>query len=335
MLAKLFARLIFTTVAGLCLSSCNSPAKQSIGSFQKVDNGFDSIVSADASIEVIADSLDWSEGPLWIESQQMLLFSDIPVNTVYKWTPKGGKQVYLKPSGYTSTLQRGGEIGSNGLALSKDGQLVLCQHGDRRIAVMRAPLDKPAPDFQTLADNYKGKKFDSPNDLVYDNKGSLYFTDPPYGLEKLVEDTNKQAPYQGVYRLTNGEVHLLVDSITRPNGIAFTPDFKTLIVANSDENKPYWYAFDISETDSLINPRIFYNIATSPFPEKGGGDGFKIDKKGNVYASGPGGIWIFNSKAVLLGRILIPEAVSNCVLADDEKTLYVTADRYVLKIRLR
>ncbi|HMF71991.1 MAG TPA: SMP-30/gluconolactonase/LRE family protein, partial [Flavitalea sp.] len=183
--------------------------------------------------------------------------------------------------------------------------------------------------------NYKGKKFDSPNDLVYDNKGSLYFTDPPYGLEKLVEDTNKQAPYQGVYRLTNGEVHLLVDSITRPNGLAFTPDFKTLIVANSDEKKPYWYAFDISETDSLINPRIFYNIATSPFPEKGGGDGFKIDKKGNVYASGPGGIWIFNSKAVLLGRILIPEAVSNCVLADDEKTLYVTADRYVLKIRLR
>jgi gluconolactonase len=200
---------------------------------------------------------------------------------------------------------------------------------------MDAPLDKPSAKFVSLADNYQGKKFDSPNDVVFDSKGSFYFTDPPYGLEKLVEDTNKQAPYQGVYRVTNGNVQLLLDSITRPNGIALTPDFKTLIVANSDEHKPYWYAYDVSDTGALTNPRIFYNMLNAPYTEKGGADGFKIDKQGNMFASAPGGIWIFDKTAKLLGRIKITEQVSNCALADNDKTLFVTADRYVLKIKLR
>ena len=335
MFANLVARLFVFTVTGLCFSSCNTHPATQIGSFQRLEPGFDSIIGDNASIEIIADSLDWCEGPLWVDAHQMLLFSDIPVNTIYKWTSTGGKQIYLKPAGYTSSVKRGGEIGSNGLTLNDKGELIICQHGDRRIARMDAPVDKPLAKFVTLADNYQGKKFDSPNDLVYDNKGNLYFTDPPYGLEKLVEDTNKQAPYQGVYRVSNGIVHLLVDSISRPNGLAFTPDFKTLIIANSDEAKPYWYAYDISGNDSLNNPRIFYNAAKAPFNEKGGGDGLKVDKKGYVFASGPGGIWIFNKDAKLLGRIRIPEQVSNCVLADNDKTLFVTADRYVLKVHLR
>ncbi|MHA4846829.1 SMP-30/gluconolactonase/LRE family protein [Flavitalea antarctica] len=335
MFANLIYRYLSLAIAGLLFYSCNSTTPDAVGSFEKLDPEFDAVISSSASIEIIADSLDWSEGPLWLEDQQTLLFSDIPPNTIYKWTAGGGKQVYLKPSGYTSNLKRGGEVGSNGLTLSPEGQLVICQHGDRRIAKMKAPLDKPAPEFETLVDNFNGKKFDSPNDIVFDNRGNFYFTDPPYGLEKLVEDPNKEAAYQGVYRVTNGKAHLLVDSISRPNGIAFTPDYKTLIVANSDENKPNWYAFDISPTDSLVNPRIFYHMPDAHFKEKGGGDGLKIDKKGYVFATGPGGVWVFNKNAKLLGRIRVSEAVSNCAFADDDKTLFVTADRYVLKIRLR
>jgi gluconolactonase len=329
------SKFLSAAIAGFFLFSCAPPTSHPAGSFEKLDSAFDSIVSANATIEIIADSLDWSEGPVWIESQRMLLFSDIPVNTIYKWTPEGGKQVYLTPSGYTSTVKRGGETGSNGLALDQDGQLILCQHGDRRIARMNADIDKPSPDFITLVDNYQGKKFDSPNDLAFDGKGNLYFTDPPYGLEKLVDDRNKQAPYQGVYRLTNGTAHLLIDSISRPNGIGFMPDYKTLLIANSDPDRPYWYAFDVTDNDSLSNGRIFYNGANAPFAEKGAGDGFKIDSKGNVYASAPGGIWLFNKDAKLLGRIKIAGAVSNCVLADNEHTLYITADSHVWKVKLR
>jgi gluconolactonase len=265
----------------------------------------------------------------------MLLFSDIPVNTIYKWTPAGGKEMYLKPSGYTSGKPRGGEIGSNGLTLNDKNQLVLCQHGDRRIAVMNTPIDKPAADFISLADNYQGKKIDSPNDLVYDQRGNLYFTDPPYGLEKNVEDSNKEAAYQGVYRILNGKVQLLVDTITRPNGIAFTPDYKTLIVANSDEKNPHLYAFDIAENDSVVNPRVFIDLSKAGFSRKGGADGFKIDSKGNLYVTAPGGVWIYDKNAMLLGRILVPEFTSNVAFADNEKTLFITADRYVLKVTLR
>ena len=335
MFATFYYRVLLFTVTGLCLLSCTTIKPPEVGSFEKLDPALDAIIGTDASIQIIADSLDWCEGPLWLESSKTLLFSDIPLNTIYKWTAARGKEIYLKPSGYTSDTKRGGEIGSNGLALNNHGELVICQHGDRRIAKMNAPVAEPRPDFVTLADNYRGRRFDSPNDIVFDNKGNFYFTDPPYGLEKLVEDTNKQAPYQGVYRVANGEAHLLLDSITRPNGIAITPDFQTLIVANSDEAKPYWYAYDIGANDSLINPRIFYDASKAPFTEKGGGDGLKIDKQGNIFASAPGGIWIFDKAAKLLGRIRINQQVSNCALADNDKTLYVTADRYVLKIHLR
>ncbi len=324
--------LLFITFA----VACNQVKQEtSFGGFEKLDEEFRQVISDEATIEIIADSLDWSEGPLWLESQQALIFSDIPPNRIYKWTASSGVELYLEPSGYTGTAQRGGEIGSNGLTLDPAGQLVLCQHGDRRIARMDAPTNQPAPRFVTIADNYNGLRFDSPNDLVFDAKGRIYFTDPPYGLEKNVEDTNKQAPYQGVYRIADGKVELLIDSITRPNGIALTADQKTLMIANSDQAKPYWYTYDISERDSLVNGRIFFDGAAAPFKEKGGGDGFKIDRNGYVFASAPGGIWVFNKNAKLLGRIAIPKAVSNCAFADDEKTLFITADDKVLKVKLR
>ena len=281
--------------------------------------------------------MDWSEGPVWVEKYKMLLFSDVPRDTVYKWTEEKGKEVYLTPSGYTDTIPRGGEMGSNGLTLDKDGNLVLCQHGDRQMARMDAPLDKPQPKFISLANNYNGKRFSSPNDAVFNSAGELFFTDPPYGLQTQDDsDSKKEISFNGVYKVkANGEVVLLVDSITRPNGLAFLPGEKKLIVACSDPDKPNWYIFDV-QGDSLINGKIFYSAANEHKEKvKGLPDGFKVDKNGNVFATGPGGVYIFNSEGQKLGMIKFDESTSNCALSPDEKTLYVTNDMYVVRVKLR
>jgi len=226
-------------------------------------------------------------------------------------------------------------MGSNGLLLDKDGHLVLCQHGDRRMARMNAPLDKPQPNFVTLADKYDGKRLSSPNDATYDSKGELFFTDPPYGLPKQSDDDpGKETAWNGVYKVkNNGEVILLTDSLTRPNGLAFFPGEKKLLIANSDPQKPNWYIFDV-EGDKLSNGKIFYH-AVSQNGMKGLPDGLKIDKEGNVFATGPGGIHIFNKDGKLLGRLRLDEATSNCSLSGDQKTLYITNDMYVLRFKMR
>jgi len=308
---------------------------QTIGTIERFDPALDAILSADAKVEVIAEGFDWSEGPVWIESEKMLLFSDVPQNIIYKWTEKKGKEVYLTPSGYTDTLKRGGEMGSNGLLLDPSGNLVLCQHGNRQVARMDATLNAPKATFVPIANRYNGKRLNSPNDAAYNRNGELFFTDPPYGLEKQTNDPKKELPFQGVYKVKkSGEVILLTDSLTRPNGIAFLPGDKTLIVANSDPEKPYWYAFDVLN-DSLTNSRIFYSARVEDSKAKGLPDGFKVDKEGNVFATGPGGIWVFNKDAKLLGKIKVTEATSNCALSTDQKTLYVTNDMYVLRIKMR
>ena len=310
---------------------------KSIGTIERLDPALDNIISASANAEIIAEGFEWSEGPLWVEKHNMLLFSDVPMNTIYKWTEEKGKEVYLKPSGYTGaepSLCK--EPGSNGLTFDKNGDLVLCQHGDRRMARMDAPLDKPEAKFITIADKYNGKRFSSPNDAVYNSAGELFFTDPPYGLQTQGDnDPNKEIPFNGVYKIkTNGEVNLLVDSITRPNGIALMPGEKRLIVACSDGAHPNWYVFDVNG-DSLTNGRIFYSATEEKKTMKGSPDGFKIDKNGNVFATGPGGIYIFNSEGKKLGMIRLDNATSNCALSPDEKTLYVTNDMYVLRVKLR
>jgi gluconolactonase len=311
---------------------------KTIGSIERLDPALDNIISSNAKIEIIAEGFEWSEGPLWIEKQNMLLFSDVPMNTIYKWTEAKGKEVYLKPSGYTgSEPSVCKEPGSNGLILDKNGNLVLCQHGDRQMGRMDAPLDKPEPKFISLASKYNGKRFSSPNDAVFNSAGELFFTDPPYGLQTQDDtDPKKEISFNGVYKIkTNGEVILLVDSITRPNGIAFLPGEKKLIVACSDPDRPNWYIYDVAG-DSLINGKIFYS-AVNEHNEKVNGlpDGFKVDKNGNVFATGPGGVYIFNSEGKKLGGIKFEESTSNCALSPDEKTLYVTNDMYVVRVKLR
>lgn len=314
----------------------NAEAKyKTIGEIERIDTALDKIISKDAKVEVIAEGFDWSEGPVWIKSQNMLLFSDIPRNIIYKWTEEKGKEVYLTPSGYTDSVKRAGEMGSNGLLIDPNGKLVLCQHGDRQMARMNTVIADPKPSFVSIANNYKGKKFNSPNDAVYNSNGELLFTDPPYGLEKRMDDPKKELPFQGIYKVKrNGEVILLIDTIGRPNGIAFMPGEKTLIISNSDPDKPFWYAFDV-KNDTLTNARIFHSAAGFDSTQKGLPDGMKIDKNGNVFAAGPGGIWIFNKNGKLLGKIKLEEATSNCAFSPDQKTLYVTNDMNVLRIKMR
>lgn len=320
----------------ILVNSYSQTIYKTVGVIERYDSAINKLISHNAKAEIIAEGFKWSEGPLWVQKQNMLLFSDVPQNTIYQWTPQKGKEVYLKPSGYTSTVERGGEMGSNGLLLDKEGHLVMCQHGDRRMARMDAPVDQPQPNFVTLADNYQGKRISSPNDATYNSKGELFFTDPPYGLPGRGDnDPAKETKFNGVYKVKkNGEVVLLIDSLSRPNGIAFFPGEKKMLVANSDPRKPNWYIYDV-KGDQLINGKIFYSAAGYDRKLQGLPDGLKIDKKGNVYAAGPGGIYFFNNSGKLLGMLKVPEATSNVALSADEKTIYITNNMQVLRLQMR
>lgn len=307
------------------------------GYLEKIDLGLDEIVSSDAKAEIISKGYQWSEGPLWIAKHQMLLFSDVLGNTVYKWTEKDSTEVYLKPSGYTEERERGGEMGSNGLLLDQGGNLVLCQHGNRQMARMKSSLFAPKSDFETIVKTYQDQKFNSPNDAVFNTDGDLFFTDPPYGLENQMNDTLKEIPFQGVYKFsTEGKISLITDKLTRPNGIGLFPDEKTLLVANSDSNLPNWYKMEILSDSSYSEPEIFFSLQGYDKTKlKGLPDGLKVDSKGNVYATGPGGLYFLNSDGDVLGIYHLDMPVSNCALSEDEKTIFLTNNNQILRLRLR
>lgn len=326
-------RLIAIILCIVLLHACSSTEENQIGSIERLDAELDNILDQNTPIEILADGFTWSEGPVWVEEHNMLLFSDVPKNTIYKWTNENKVEVYLAPSGFTGTETLSREPGSNGLLLDKKGNLVLCQHGDRRLAYMDAPLDNPQSNFITLADRYDGKRFNSPNDAAYYND-ELYFTDPPYGLPRQDGDPTKEIPFQGVYKVSkDGAVTLLIDSLTRPNGIAFTPTGE-MIVANSDGQKARWYTYTINDS-TVLSGKILYDATDLVPTEKGLPDGLKIDSKGNIFATGPGGIFIFNSAGKLIGKIKLTNASANCALSSDEKFLYVTNHMYMFRIKLK
>jgi gluconolactonase len=332
-------RILIPAMILVVASACQPKNEmKTIGTIERADPALDSIISPDARIEIVAEGFDWSEGPLWLESQKAVIFSDIPQNTIFKWTEEKGKEVYLKPAGYTGQTPRGGELGSNGLLLNDEGNLVLCQHGDRRLATMLAPIDAPKSEFQTIADKWNGKRFNSPNDAIFHNY-DYFLTDPAYGMEKQFEDPGRETPFCGVYRVAaDGTVTLLTDSLSRPNGIAFSPDGNYLFVANSDPGKAIWMKYAVkndSSTFALGEGKVLYDATSLVATQKGLPDGMKIDSKGNIFATGPGGVFIFNLDGKLLGKIAVPDPTSNCAQTTDEKTLFVTNDMYLLRIKLR
>jgi gluconolactonase len=324
------------------------PAQQpaeTYGSVEKLDPALDAIASSNAEVERVATGFGWTEGPVWIHAGY-LLFAAIHHNSIMKWAPGEGVTVFLSPSGYQGARPYPGpEPGSNGMTLDKMGRLTVAGHAHRD--VFRLESLEPGTKLTVLVDHYRGKRLNSPNDLVYKSDGALYFTDPPYGLPTQGErDPLKELPFNGVFRLpratsipagahpANSKLQLLIKDLTRPNGIAFSPDEKYLYIAVSDHQNMVWMRYDVKPDGMVTNGAVFCRADRSEGP--GGPDGIKVDEQGNLYGAGPGGLWIISPQGKHLGTVKLPERAANCAWGDtDGRTLYITATSSVYRIRLK
>lgn len=302
----------------------------SLGWIERLDPRFDALIPQDAVIELAADGIEWAEGPVWDASDGSLLFSDVPRNGVFRWKRGNGVTRFLERSGYTGDASfTGREPGSNGLVFDPEDRLTMCQHGNRRIA--RREFDG---EITVLADRYEGKRLNSPNDLVFKSNGDLYFTDPPFGLPKAFDDPSKELPFQGVFRRTpDGSVAALVTDLDAPNGIGFSPDEKTLYVSNAFNRRPVWMAFPVLADGTLGPGRQFADASAYLKPGEGVPDGLKVDKHGNVFAAGPGGIHVFAPDGTRLGRIVTGVPTGNLNWGEDGSVLYIAANHRILRLR--
>lgn len=303
-----------------------APADSGDGTIMRVDPRFDALVPADARIEKIAEGFIFTEGPVWIPEESRLLFSDVRSNSIYQWTESAGTSVFLDPvfDGDRTGLAM---VSSNGLTRDAEGRLVICEHGNRVVSRLEADGTRT-----TLVDSYEGRRLNSPNDAVYGSDGSLYFTDPPYGLEGNEDSPLRELDFNGIFRLgPDGELHLLRRDQSRPNGIALSPDETTLYSANSDPEHKVWMAYDLGP-DGATNPRVFHDasdVAATGMP-----DGMKVDTAGNVFGTGPGGVWVLAPDGTHLGTIMPDEVPANVAWGDDGHTLYMTAQTGIYRIRL-
>lgn len=313
-----------------------------VGNIEFLTTEAHNYLSEDTQIRIEANGFNWIEGPLWVEAGGFLLFSDVPENIVYKFTPEKGVSTYLTPSGYNQLHPEDETKGSNGLALDNDGKLILMQVGDRRISRMLSDVSAPSPSYETIQSHHDEKRFNGPNDLVVHSSGSLFITDPPYGLKGKLKDPKKELPYQGVFRIDeDGSTTLLDNTLTFPNGIGLSPDEKTLYVAVSDgrktENNAAIHAYDVTETKALKNKRTLINgshLIDLP-GEQGNFDGMAVHSSGVLFATAPGGVWLITPKGEVLAKIRTLQKNGNCTLSADEKTLYIASDGYLMSVRLK
>jgi gluconolactonase len=327
--SRRLAFLAMGFIGGISILNANA-AEAPFAWLESRDKRFDALIAPDTKVQKIADDLKWSEGPLWSAKSRTLLFSDIPRNVIMQWHPDKGVSTFLERSGYTGAAPfTGYEPGSNGLTFDLQGRLTLCQHGDRRIS--RREADGT---MIPLAVAFNGKKLNSPNDLVFDKQGNLYFTDPPFGLPKQFDDPGKEQPFNAVYRVaTDGTTTAVVTDLEAPNGLGFSPDYKILYVANARATSPVWMAYAVQADGSLDKGRVFAD--SSALYKKGDGvpDGLKIDIQGNVFATGPGGVLVYAPEGTLLGRILTGVPTANVAFGEDGATLFITANHRVLRMR--
>lgn len=330
--------LTFTLALGLAAAAPAADAIVSVqppypaaGSIERLDPALDALLAPDAAMEKLAEGFSWSEGPVWMRREGWLVFSDVPENTAYRWRAGAGVDVFLKPSGYTGAKREGLMEGSNGLTLDHAGHLVLCQHGDRRIA----RLDD-GRGFTTIVERWEGRRFNSPNDLCFSRAGDLYFTDPSYGLDPK---DKAEIGFQGVFRLArDGAVTAISREMERPNGIALSPDERTLYVANSHDPRPIILAFALRDDGAPSGEsRVFFDgSALMKQGRRGSFDGLKVDIAGNLWATGPGGILVISPAGQHLGTLLTGRATANCGFGDaDGGTLYITADDLLLRVRTK
>lgn len=295
-------------------------------SIERLDPALDKIIATDVVIETLCQGFQWSEGPVWDEKEQRLLFSDVPKNTLYEWR-EGAKEatIFMKPSGYTGVAEVNATGGSNGLAFDAKGQLVLCEHGDRRLSYLT-----PEGGKRTLTDHYQGKRFNSPNDLIIAKNGSIFFTDPPYGLPN---EKFRELDFNGVFRVgVDGIAHLLVKDLDRPNGIALSPDESILYVAQSHKPRAVIMAYPLSADGNVGEGKVFYD--TKDLTGPGLPDGLKVNAQGIVFTTGPGGVLILSPEGKLLGRILCGRSTANVGFGPDQKSLYITSKDRVLRVKL-
>jgi gluconolactonase len=329
--------LLFALSVPVLLSQ-EEPAK-----IERLDKQIESLIPRDAKLERVATGFKWTEGPVWIHAGY-LLFAEIPSNTIRKWTPGAGVSIFLQPSGYKGAEPYNGpESGSNGMTLDAGGRLTVAGHAQRN--VYRLETMNPKGQITILATAYQGKRLNSPNDLVYRSDGSLYFTDPPYGLRTQSDkDRQKELKVNGVYRLpgatnqpagsapANAKLQLLITDLPRPNGIAFSPDQSLLYINNSEPQK-IWRRYRVNSDGSLGDGKLVYDASSDSRP--GAPDGMKVDQRGNLYSAGPGGVWIFSPEGKHLGTIDMPEKTGNLTFGDkDGKTLYIAASSSIYRMRV-
>ncbi len=294
------------------------------------DPALDAIVAPDAKIEKLAGGFQFTEGPVWVRDGGYLLFSDPNNNLIYRWSEDEGVSIYRTHSGYSGMdIGEYGQPGSNGLTLDAQGRVTINEHGNRRVT----RLEKNGQ-LTVLADRYDGKRLNSPNDLVYRSDGALYFTDPPFGLPKFFDDPRKELSFSGVYCLINGELKLVSTDLTGPNGLAFSPDEKYLYVDDWDDKNKVILRYDVQPNGSLTNKTVFLDATNEPGEDAW--DGLKVDRQGNVYASGPGGLWIISPEGKHLGTIIGPEHPHNLAWGgEDHKTLYLAAQTGIYRLSVK
>jgi len=305
-----------------------------IGRIERFDPEFDKVVAPGAQVEKLAEGFTWAEGPVWIRAGGYLLFTDVPANTLYRWSARDGASIFLKPSGYEGSDLTGlREAGANGLIAADDSSILMADSGNR--AVARLTLDDRRKTL--LATRFEGHRFNSPNDLARRADGMIFFTDPPYGLDKLNDSPLKELEFNGVYRLApDGNVAVIDRSLSFPNGIELSPDGQVLYVSNSDPQRPIWIAYDLNAAGETTGRRVFADASDLIAPTAPGlPDGMAMSADGHLFATGPGGVIVFAKDGKRLGRISTGSAIANCAFSDDGRTLYMTSDHMLARVRLR
>ena len=305
--------------------------KNHLGSIERISSDINKLIDLDSKIEILAEGFDWSEGPVWSKKLNSILFSDVPNNVIYKWNEKEGLSVFSKPIGYSGKIPNLKKAGTNGLTIDSEGNLIICMHGDRMIAKMENLNTKK---LSSIISSYNNKLLNSPNDLVYDLYGNLFFTDPPYGLLEGDNDKLKEIPFNGVYKLSpNGEIDVLIKNLTRPNGISISNDEKILYVANSDNNNPIIMKYELSK-NGIKNPEVFFDGKELAKNDIGLFDGLKVHPTGTVFATGPGGVLIIKENGDHIGTIRTEVRTANCAFDDNFEYLYMTSDMFLTRIKI-
>lgn len=323
----------FRALAVLLIAGAPLLATPAAAQVERLDPALDALIDPNVELERVAGDLDWSEGPIWRRSGNYLLFSDIPQNTIYRWSAGEGLSLFMRPAGYIGSDPAGHELGTNGLVFDGDDRLVMADHGNRQIA----RLNEENWTRETLASHFEGKRLNSPNDLIIHSNGDIYFTDPPYGLAGLNDSPVKELDFNGVYRLRpSGELTVITRDLTFPNGIALSPDERTLYVAISDPRGPVWMAYDVAPDGAVSGGRVFFDGAElQQAGKRGAPDGLAVDADGNLWATGPGGVLIITPEGRHLGTIVTGQATSNATFGEDGSVLYLTADAEIIRVQTR